>query len=808
MRRKQQRKAAAAAALDKLSWKKVDTPASFLEGCAQAGFVELEEIDVDPSLVRTLKESPAAVESDSEPEFDEEPTAAPSDSDSDAAPQKRQKKKKQQQKKKPQQQRPTKKPEAAAEAAAEEPTEEDDKKDAEWKGFRLHPEALAGIRRLGFACPTPVQRAAIPAVSIAGKDVIGAAPTGSGKTLAYAVPMVSRLLELRDEEAGHQQSEGEKKMRALVLTPTRELALQVRDHIVAFAGTSVRVVAVVGGMSAAKQERLLGLGPEIVVATTGRLWELISDQGNTFLGDFSRLAFFVLDEADRMVEVGHFRELDAIATMIRRVHNVDLAGEKQQSPEDEEELDGYQVVGGEEEEEEEEGEEQRAVSLKQEKLHTLVFSATLAVTQATVDGNKFNRPKKKKKAGDAPTPLDRVLEKVVFQRPTEVVDLTSKNVTVSTLTEFKLLCTEEDKDVHLMSFLLARKPGRVLVFANSIASVRHVLQILKRMRICACSVHGVLQQRQRIRSLEHFKSHDSCVLVASDVAARGLDIPGVEYVIHYHIPRTSDLYVHRSGRTARAGLSGTSIALVGPAEAATFSEICKKLGKDIAVLPAPTAATWGAANKKAPDMSTLRHAVAVARALNREIQLAAIDALKKRWLISKAKQLDVEVDEEIALEFGAPGAEVEAAEEDAHAEAGDEDADGVEKEELMDARQRAQEEWERRVSSLKLKLAKLLFELEDAEKAVMPVGFGKRAIPIGSGLVASQLDEQIAKARERRRQLEKIRAQAPFKAGKTAVLASEHVRDRKKLSSALVAKMHKKAKKSKKQVKRNKHKRR
>jgi ATP-dependent RNA helicase DDX24/MAK5 len=148
--------------------------------------------------------------------------------------------------------------------------------------------------------------------------VIGASETGSGKTLAYAVPIVHELLERRARLGQTCHVSGP--MLALVMTPTRELAMQVVEHIKAFAhaATDVKIAAVVGGMSAAKQERLLSQGPEIVVATTGRFWELISRHGNPFLADLSALMFFVLDEADRMIEAGHFRELDGITALVKQ----------------------------------------------------------------------------------------------------------------------------------------------------------------------------------------------------------------------------------------------------------------------------------------------------------------------------------------------------------------------------------------------------------------------------------------------------------------------------------------------------------
>ncbi|KAG4393086.1 hypothetical protein GLYMA_03G014732v4 [Glycine max] len=193
-----------------------------------------------------------------------------------------------------------------------------------WNELRLHPLLMKAICKLGFKEPTPIQKACIPAAAHQGKDVVGAAETGSGKTLAFGLPILQRLLEEREKAANMDEERGEEPekyaptgfLRALIIAPTRELALQVTDHLKAVAKhINVRVIPIVGGILAEKQERLLIAKPDIVVGTPGRLWELMS-AGEKHLVELHSLSFFVLDEADRMVQNGHFKELQSIIDML------------------------------------------------------------------------------------------------------------------------------------------------------------------------------------------------------------------------------------------------------------------------------------------------------------------------------------------------------------------------------------------------------------------------------------------------------------------------------------------------------------
>lgn len=370
------------------------------------------------------------------------------------------------------------------------------------------------------------------------------------------------------------------------------------------------------------------------------------------------------------------------------------------------------------------------------KLHTLVFSATLAVTQT--------KPWEKKK-GETKTPLDKVLEKLDFKRKVEVIDLTRDSVTVGTLTEFRLKCLDDEKDANLLRFLLAHRPGRVVVFANAISMVRRLVALLRRLRVCAARLHSGMQQRQRLKAIDHFRSHDTCVLVASDVAARGLDIPEIAYVVHYNVPKTADLYVHRSGRTARAGHTGLAITFVGPSEARCFADICKKLGKNIPALPATHKAEG---SPDPPTMAQLRPVVNTARALERELRLAASDAAKRRWLRSVAEKLDIDI---------------ATSDSEGISDDDDNDGDGEHGRPARDSddeadKRKQMNEWQRRVAEMKERLAGQLCEI-DVTGAPQPRrrGFGKRPVPSGEGMTQDKLARAIEEAREKNRQLAIVR---------------------------------------------------
>ncbi|XP_053141567.1 ATP-dependent RNA helicase DDX24 [Hemicordylus capensis] len=532
-----------------------------------------------------------------------------------------------------------------------------------WKGLFVPKPVLQALSELGFNAPTPIQALALPSAIRDGMDVLGAAETGSGKTLAFAIPMVHSILQwqksegfasgsddlfdevadsvedmsdqeaedlnpdkeeasgpddntkslatdcvkvLEDAELGPQTDtavvDKSNPLLGLVLTPTRELAVQVKHHIDAVARlTDIKTAILVGGMAPQKQQRVLKRRPEIIIATPGRLWELIQEK-HPHLSDLRQLRCLVIDEADRMVERGHFLELS---------HLLEMLSDSQYNP----------------------------------KRQTFVFSATLTlIHQAPA------RVLQKKKATkiDKKTKLETLMQKVGIKGKPKVIDLTRKEATVETLTETRIHCDTEEKDYYLYYFLL-QYPGRTMVFANSIDCIKRLTSLLTILDCNPLPLHANMHQKQRLKNLERFAERDSCVLLTTDVAARGLDIPNVQHVIHYQVPRTSEIYVHRSGRTARATNEGLSLLLIGPSDVINFKKIYKTLGKneELPFFPVETKC-----------MSAIKEQVNLAR------QIEKVEYFKNRakhhnsWLQQAADALELDLDDNLLI-GGKPSEEEE-----------------------------------------------------------------------------------------------------------------------------------------------------
>ncbi|CAA0841733.1 DEAD-box ATP-dependent RNA helicase 13 [Striga hermonthica] len=430
-----------------------------------------------------------------------------------------------------------------------------------WNDLRLHPKIMKSIYRLKFKEPTPIQKACIPAGAHKGKDVIGAAETGSGKTLAFGLPIIQRLLEEREKVERLMEEKGEANekiapkgvLRALIVTPTRELALQVTDHLKEVAvGMDIRVVPIVGGISTEKQERLLKARPEIVVGTPGRLWELMSG-GEIHLLELHSLSFFVLDEADRMIETGHFRELQSI---------IDMLPMNRESSESQPQNTQNCVT---------------VASLQRKKRQTFVFSATLALSADFRKKLKQGSGNSKK---DGLNSIETLSERAGMRPDAAIVDLTNASILAKKLVESIIECREEEKDAHLYYLLSVHGQGRTIVFCTSIAALRRISSLLRILKINVWTLHSEMQQRARLKSVDRFRASEHGILIATDAAARGLDIPGVRTVVHYQLPLSAEVYVHRCGRTARASTDGCSIALVSPNDASKFAALCKSFAKE------------------------------------------------------------------------------------------------------------------------------------------------------------------------------------------------------------------------------------
>lgn len=414
----------------------------------------------------------------------------------------------------------------------------------EWAELSLSTCTLNGLQKLGFKEPTEIQKTSIP-LAIADKDVIGRAITGSGKTLAYGIPILEKAL-AEEAKSKNLPEEIRQHPTALIFTPTRELANQVMKslrELFKFSPFSDKTVtSLTGGLSIQKQERLLSYGPRVLVATPGRCLELL-EKSTSLAKKIASIDILVLDEADRMLQDGHFEEMKKILEI----------------------LNNYRP---------------KNIHQFERKWQSLIFSATFSkdLFGKLASDKKPQHAKKRKNEDEGDAEIREVLEilgkKLRFRSKPEYVDVNPTEVVANKITEAIIPCAPMERDLMLYYFV-SMFPGTTLVFTNSIDSVKRLAPMLSNLGIPTVSIHSSMIQKQRLRALERFTRNSetanaqktSSVLIASDVAARGLDISGIQHVVHYHLPRTADTYVHRSGRTARAGKEGVSVVLCSPQEA-------------------------------------------------------------------------------------------------------------------------------------------------------------------------------------------------------------------------------------------------
>jgi ATP-dependent RNA helicase RhlE len=356
--------------------------------------------------------------------------------------------------------------------------------------FALHPTLLRGVADLGFQTPTPIQRAAIPP-GLEGRDILACAMTGSGKTAAFVLPILQRLL------GGTRGS-----TRALILTPTRELAAQIEEHARALGRhAGVRVAAVIGGVAAAPQEQALRRGADIVVATPGRLL----DHLRSGVASFARLEVLVLDEADRMLDMGFIPD-------VRRILG-HLPARRQ----------------------------------------TLFFSATLPPPVVALSRDMLVAP--------------------------AAIDIERAAAPATGITHAVYPVPGELKSALLVALLQRGNLSSVLVFTRTKHRANRLAEALDRAGIAAARIHGNRTQAQRTAALAGFKSGKFRVLVATDIAARGIDVTGLSHVVNFDVPGQPEDYIHRVGRTARADALGDAITLVAPDEESTLRVIERALGR-------------------------------------------------------------------------------------------------------------------------------------------------------------------------------------------------------------------------------------
>ena len=378
----------------------------------------------------------------------------------------------------------------------------------------LSPKLLNALGKTTLKSPTPIQVQAIPHI-MQGRDLMGLAQTGTGKTAAFGLPLLHRLLDI-----GHPP--GPKNVRALILAPTRELVTQISDNLTIFTkGTPVKVLTVVGGASLNRQAMALARGADVLVATPGRLIDLL-ERGDVSL---QATGYLVLDEADHMLDMGFIHALRRIA---------------------------------------------KHIPLKRQ---TLLFSATMPKDIEEIAATYLHNPVKVQVAPPG-KPAEKIVQGVHF-------------------------IPNGDK-AKLLEDYLKKHPGeQALVFGRTKHGSEKLSKLLAQWGFKVGSIHGNKSQNQRDRTLTEFRNGELDVLVATDVAARGIDIPGVRHVYNYDLPNVPENYVHRIGRTARAGAEGNAVAFCAPAEMGELQAIEKLLKKPIPVIGgAPWAADIAAAAPK------------------------------------------------------------------------------------------------------------------------------------------------------------------------------------------------------------------
>lgn len=365
--------------------------------------------------------------------------------------------------------------------------------------FTLLPETLQrGIQAAGYTTPTPIQEQSIPPI-LEGRDLIGTAQTGTGKTAAFVLPLLQRL-------EGGPPPRKFPSPRALILAPTRELAGQIGDSIQTYGkGTHLRHTVIFGGVSQFHQEKALRRGVDLLVATPGRLLDLL----NQDILSLKAVEIFVLDEMDRMLDMGFLPDI------------------------------------------------KRVLNLVPQKRHTLFFSATMSPAIEKIAMGMVQNPVRVAIDPGEPT-VDRIRQSVNF-------------------------LDKEDKLPRLIELLGGQDTGRVMVFTQMKHQANKVVDKLNRAGIESAAIHGNKSQGARTRALAGFKSGKVKALVATDVAARGLDVDEVTHVVNFDMPVEAETYVHRIGRTARAGASGDAVSFCSAEDRAYLTAVEKWIGREVPV---------------------------------------------------------------------------------------------------------------------------------------------------------------------------------------------------------------------------------
>ena len=367
----------------------------------------------------------------------------------------------------------------------------------DFESLGLSKPLLRAVEAEGYTTPTPVQEQAIPPL-LAGRDVLGVAQTGTGKTAAFALPVLQIMSRNRPQ--------GKRYIRVLVLSPTRELAAQIDDRFSAYSEhLDIRHKVIFGGVNQNPQVRALQKGLDVLVATPGRLLDLIN-QGYI---DITNVEFFVLDEADRMLDMGF-------------IHDI-----------------------------------KKVLKLLPNKRQNLLFSATMPSSIANLAGSFLNNAIK--------------------------VDITPEEVTVDRIDQKIMFLRKADKRRLLVKIIKNERVECGIVFTRTKHGANRLVKQLDQSGIAAAAIHGNKSQGARTRALAGFKDGSIPILVATDIASRGIDVDGVTHVFNYDLPNEPESYVHRIGRTARAGRTGIAYGFCDDSESGYLVGIQQLIGKEIPV---------------------------------------------------------------------------------------------------------------------------------------------------------------------------------------------------------------------------------
>jgi ATP-dependent RNA helicase RhlE len=370
----------------------------------------------------------------------------------------------------------------------------------QFKELNIIPSILKALNNENYTAPTPIQEEAIPVI-LSGRDLLGCAQTGTGKTAAFAIPTLQLLSK---ENVTHTK---QRNIRALIITPTRELALQIYESFCTYGKfTKLKCSVTFGGVSQKPQEEMLQRGVDILVATPGRLLDLMNQR----LVDLKHLEIFILDEADRMLDMGFINDVKKI------------------------------------------------IAKTPAKKQTLLFSATMPSSIAELSRSLLNKPCK--------------------------IEITPESTTVDMIKQYVYFVDKENKKNLLLHILKDKSITSVLVFTRTKHGSDKLVRILQKAKVSAQAIHGDKSQGARQLALNNFKSKALRVLVATDIAARGIDIDELSHVINFDLPNVPETYVHRIGRTGRAGLGGTAISFCDFDEKELLADIEKSIRKSIRVV--------------------------------------------------------------------------------------------------------------------------------------------------------------------------------------------------------------------------------